>query len=98
MPKGAKRLGAQGTQGEGANGGMIVEEETKGRSYPRTRGQERPSSLLRQRLLHHIWLQVRLEERVHTLPRVAHHEAPIEIVILARIHHERREIRFPRLQ
>src|SRR5262249_30814791 len=39
--------------------------------------------------------QVLLEERIHPLPRVAHHEAPIEVVILARIHHEGREIRFP---
>ena len=38
------------------------------------------------------------EEIVHALPRIAHDEAPVEVVILARIDHEAREIGLPGLE
>src|SRR5579872_6180173 len=49
------------------------------------------------RLLDEIRPQVRSPERVHAMPCVAHHEAAIEVVVLAGIHHEAHEIALARL-
>src|SRR6185436_8606439 len=36
----------------------------------------------------HLGSQVLLEERIHALPGVAHHEDPVEVVKFAGVHHE----------
>jgi hypothetical protein len=49
-------------------------------------------------LLDHVRAQVHLEEPIQPLPRVAHYEAAVELVIFAGIHHEAHDIALPRLE